>query len=500
MHELATFLGHFHPLWVHLPIGILILLGILEVAGLASRAKPLSWLPSLGERQRTLILVLASAASVVAALLGWLLSRGGDYDAALVGRHEWLGIWAAVATVVVLAVHRLRRLYAPLFAATLLLLALAAHAGAKITHGSDYLTSHMPRSIGRMLGIAPPQAKPAPPDFAHALVYSDVVQPILQSRCTGCHGAAKRNGGLRLDSWDMMAEGGKHGAVLKPGDLAGSPLIRRVDLPAEEKEHMPPRGKAQLGDDDLTVLEWWVGASAPRDKPVASLELPPSVQAILEGRLGGGSLGAPPERAATLALTGPIADHLGIIIRPMSPDGPWLDVNARLAGKAFGDAELAQLAPIAPAVEWLDLGNTAVTDMGLAALDPMRRLERLHLDGLKVTDRGLGSLAHLKQLEYLNLRGTGVTDSGLAALRGLPRLRTLYAWQTAVTPGAIRSLGDLLVDRRRIARWREDEADLERRIQRERFNGDTGDSLSPPVQPVPSPEAKQPDPAAPQKL
>jgi mono/diheme cytochrome c family protein len=350
----------------------------------------------------------------------------------------------------------------------------------------------MPRAIGRLLGIAPPPVKAPPPDFEHARAFADVVQPILQERCISCHGTAKNNGGLRLDSWEMLAKGGKHGAVVKAGDLAASPLIRRVDLPVEEKEHMPPRGKPQLADDDLTVLEWWVGASVPRDALIASLDLPPSVEAILDTRLGGGSLGAPPERAATLALATPIADRLGIIIRPMSPDGPWLDVNARGAGRAFGDAELAQLAPIAPAIEWLDLGGTSVTDAGLPALDPMRRLQRLHLDQLGVTDGGLAALGHLKQLGYLNLRGTAVTDKGLPALRSLPRLRALYVWQTAVTPEAVKALGDALVDKRRLARWKEDEADLERRIQEDHFEGNTGESLRPPDGAPPSPDPKPP--------
>jgi mono/diheme cytochrome c family protein len=476
--ELGSFLGHFHPVLVHLPIGILLLLGLLEAAGLLSRLRPLGWLPALTERQRTLILAVGAAAAVLAAWLGWLLAHGGDYDLALVGSHQTLGIAAASAAVLLLAIHRWRWLYGPLLAASLVLLAVAAHAGAKITHGSDYLTAHMPPSIAGLLGIdiAPPP-KPRTISFENAVSYADVVQPILQERCVGCHGAAKSNGGLRVDSWELLAKGGKHGLVLKPGASSPSALVRRIDLPVEEKEHMPPRGKPQLSDDDLTLLEWWVSAGAPRDRRVATLDLPASVQVILEGRLAGGAAEAPPDRAATLAAAALVAGRLGVLIRPLSPDGPWLDVNARAAGKGFGDRELAQLGPIAPAVEWLDLGDTSVTDSGLAALGPMRRLRRLHLDELKVTDGGLARLTQLRQLEYLNLRGTSVTDKGIAQLRALPRLRSLYAWKTAVTPAAVKALGEALIDKRRIARWKQDEADLERMVQEEHFEGNTGEAL-----------------------
>jgi uncharacterized membrane protein len=484
--DLGSFLGHFHPVWVHLPIGILLLLGVLELVGLASRSPRLSWLPTVSARERTLILAIAAAAAVAAAILGWLLARGGDYDPALIGRHRSLGIATAGAMLLLLAVHRLRWLYAPALALSLLLLTATADAGARITHGTNYLTAHMPPAIGRILGIAATadSGKPRAIGFDRAVVFTDVVQPILKDRCVGCHGPAKSNGGLRLDTWDMMAKGGKHGAVLKPGDLAGSTLAKRIGLPTDVKEHMPPKGKPQLGDDDLTLLEWWVGAGAPREKLVAALDLPPSVEEILTSRLGGDSVVPPPDRASTLAQAAQVAGRLGILIRPMTPDGPWVDVNARPAGKAFGDKELSELAPIAPAVEWLDLGGTSVTDAGLAALGPMHRLERLHLDQTKVTDVGLGSLSHLKEIEYLNLRGTPVTDKGLAALRTLPHLRSLYLWQTAVTPAAAKALGESLIDRRRIARWKAEEAELDRKIQAENFDANTGEALRPAIKPL----------------
>jgi uncharacterized membrane protein len=502
--ELGSFLGHFHPVWVHLPIGILVLLGILEVAGLASRSPRLSWLPAITARQRTLILSIAAAAAILAAVLGWLLARGGDYDPALVARHQSLGISTACATVLLLAVHRLRPLYAPALALSLVLLTATADAGAKITHGTNYLTAHLPPPIGRLMGIAAPGAaqKPRAVGLDRAVAFTDVVQPILRERCVGCHGPAKSNGGLRLDTWELLAKGGKHGPAVKPGDLALSPLVLRIGLPDDAKEHMPPKGKPQLVDDDVTLLEWWVGAGAPRDKAVAAMDMPPSVEEILGGRLGGDAAETPPDRAATLAAAAQIAAKLGIMIRPLTPDGPWVDVNARPAGRAFGDGELAQLAPIAPAVQWLDLGATAVTDAGLSALAPMRRLERLHLDQTRVTDDGLARLSRLKRIEYLNLRGTAVTDKGLAALRSLPHLRSLYLWQSAVTPAAAQALGESLVDRRRIARWKSEEAELERRIQAEHFDANTGESLRPAPKPptdVAAHKAAPPDRPAPPK-
>jgi len=480
---------------VHLPIGIFLLLAAWEVAGSLARSRRLAWLPTLGDSQRTFILVLGAAAALLAAALGWLLGGRGDYDATLVEQHQWLGFATAGAAMLLLAFRRsavLYRVSLPLF---VVLLAIAAHWGGKLTHGTDYFVSSLPPVIARLFGYQPaiPAKKPAV-TFDNALVFENVVQPILKERCESCHGSASTKGGLRLDSWAALAKGGKHGPVLKPGDWAASPLLRRIDLPAEAKEHMPPKGKPQLANDDLTLLDWWVAIGGPHAGPVAALDLPPAVEDVLTVRLPGGAARAVPDRAATLQAAAGLGHQLGILIRPLTPDGPWLEVNARLAGKAFDDAALARLAPIAPAIQWLDLGTTAVTDAGLEALAPTRGMQRLHLDQTAITDAGLARLAGFKQLHYLNLRSTAVTDKGVATLRTLPRLRALYLWQTAVSPAAVKALGDSLVDPRRIERWKSQEAEIDRLIAAEHFEGNTGESLRPESKPVPDPT---PPPASP---
>ena len=48
------------------------------------------------------------------------------------------------------------------------------------------------------------------------------------------------------------------------GDPASSELLKRVHLPEEDKEHMPPKGKTPLTDDETAVLAWWIEAGASR--------------------------------------------------------------------------------------------------------------------------------------------------------------------------------------------------------------------------------------------
>ena len=179
-----------------------------------------------------------------------------------------------------------------------------------MVHGEHYLTELLPGKWQRALGV-PPSAmagvRELPLDPATAQVFADVVHPILEQRCVACHGEAKSQGDLRMDSWEAMLLGGKHGALFKPGDVAGSRMIQRMLLPLDHEERMPPKTKPQLSDEELMLIEWWVGSGAPRIGTVAQAAPPPEVADILAERMGAGREEAPRgrEEAARLATRAP---------------------------------------------------------------------------------------------------------------------------------------------------------------------------------------------------
>jgi hypothetical protein len=181
-----------------------------------------------------------------------------------------------------------------------------------------------------------------------------------------------------------------------------------------------------------------------------------------------------PDRAEMLTLARQLESASGLVVRSLLAEEPWLEVNARLAGKAFGDDELKSLAPIAAAVHRLDLGGTAVTDAGMDALADMKELRRLQLDRTAITDAGLGRLGGLKRIESLSLHTTAVTDFGIANLVNLPKLRRLFVWQTAVTTDATNALAEELENRRKLDRYRTELRTLERLIVSETFQPDFG--------------------------
>jgi hypothetical protein len=70
-------------------------------------------------------------------------------------------------------------------------------------------------------------------------------------------GASK---GLRLDEYQPALAGSDRGAVLIPGDVGGSELIRR--LRGESKPRMPFLSRP-LPDIEIDLIERWIAAGLP---------------------------------------------------------------------------------------------------------------------------------------------------------------------------------------------------------------------------------------------
>ncbi len=94
-----------------------------------------------------------------------------------------------------------------------------------------------------------------------AEVYAASLKPVLQARCVACHGALKRKGGLRLDTAELLRQGGEDGPVIVPGDARTGELLRRV-LSTDESERMPPEGE-RLTVGQIESLKQWIAAGAP---------------------------------------------------------------------------------------------------------------------------------------------------------------------------------------------------------------------------------------------
>lgn len=153
------FVGRFHAVLVHLPVGLLIGLFFLELAAIAHRK---------GDYRPATRLLSAFTAwsALVAMLTGFLLSLGGDYPAETLAGHTWAGVGLALFSWLLWRVKvrhgknggiGLGVLYGVLLILCIGLMKWGAYQGISLTHGKGYLTRHMPESWrSTLLGPTPP--------------------------------------------------------------------------------------------------------------------------------------------------------------------------------------------------------------------------------------------------------------------------------------------------------------------------------------------------------
>ena len=436
--DFAQFVGRFHPAVVHLPIAFVLLAVLLELAGFFSLGKKLK--TSAG-----FVLGLAAASSLFAVVLGWLLAWSGGYHGRLVTRHMWGGDSLAAVLLLACVLRNWNgKIYAFVLVIAAALMTWTSDQGGKLTHGPGFLTEHMPATLRSILHVAPQSSQPvemqqsasilpvASPEATKALAtfFAVRVAPIFADRCVTCHGPEKVKGKLRLDSFAGVMHGGKHGAVIKPGDTVHSELYRRINLPRDDEHAMPGEGKPALGAAQIKVIELWINSGASETLATEDVHGAPPLPVLKP---------PPPPLTADyrprLAKIQALQDQAGIRLIPRSQDPrDGLILRAATAPARCDDATIAALAPIADLIVDAELARTKITDAGVGQLASFSNLRRIDLSYTAVTSSGLAPLLNLPKLESLNLTATQVDDQGVLPLRRKPGLRHLFLFETKTTP------------------------------------------------------------------
>ena len=461
--NLARAAGRFHPLIVHFPIALaLVAVGVewwrslSRQEGLSPLTRPLLW--------------IAAASAVFATATGWINAAfdHANNESDTLALHRWIGTGTSVALVGLAwwcqllsaeAMTASARVAASIgtFRWGALLGAIAVgvsgHLGGNLIHGSDYLTEHLlPRPAKP---VEAPKEEPTVELSAKDRFFLDKVRPIFEANCFECHGARKQKGGLRMDSKSWLFNGAEDKWTVQPFNAAESLLLHRVELDRTDPDAMPPEGDGLTGEEKAVIRQWIDAGAVYPDLPgVAGGGIAPGVPSAASNAVVGatavalGNTSTPQVSPAAKAKADAAAKALlarGVLVQPLALDSPLFDVNASRADPAFGDADAALLADLAPLVANLNLSKSALTDAGFAKLSGMANLERLRLDGTAAGDAGIRALGALPKLESVNLIATKVTPALVDWFAAQPGLKRVYVWQTALdTPellGAIRAGG-----------------------------------------------------------
>ena len=274
---LWVFLGRLHPLMVHFPVALLIIAGLLELLKIktfhTNLRAGINWMVYIG-----------TAGSILAVVLGLLLSNTGEYGGETFEWHQWTGIITSILAILTASVlwyttKKDKRTFIPLYRGLLFFtvasVSLAGHFGGSLTHGQDYLLSTTPWAPkDEALADMGEGVSVADIDFASFSSNTDslsseqvvklnlAARTILAHKCYQCHSSDKTEGKLRLDSKEHVFKGGESGQIIKPGDAEHSEIVRRITLPAGHKESMPGKGK-RLSNDEVNIIKLWIDKGAP---------------------------------------------------------------------------------------------------------------------------------------------------------------------------------------------------------------------------------------------
>lgn len=440
---LWPFVGRFHPLLVHFPLGVLLMAVGVDVTQRWTRT-------DAARKSVPLLLLLGAWSAIVASGVGLVLADWGSYDPQTLQQHKRFGLLIpALATLAYWTRTRqpsagtASRLPARIVT-TLLFASLLAggHVGGTLARGDGYLTRHLPEHVRTLAGL-PGETDRTRIHVTNAdatPVYDSLIQPMLTSRCGACHNADRKKGGLVLTTIEGVRAGGRQGKVVVAGRADDSELIIRLTLPPGHTDAMPP-DRAMPGA-EVAMIRWWIDQGASKEISLAAIARPASIRRTLTAygldELPTGIFALPVVAPDSVAIR--TARESGLTVLALGSGVGYLSVDATSVPPSWNSQSLQLLRPLAANIASVDLARAPVGDSALTLVGTMPRLTRLRLAQTQVTDAGLDALKSLQYLAYLNLVDTDVTDAGLRALETLPRLSSLYLAGTQVTAGGVERL------------------------------------------------------------
>lgn len=98
--------------------------------------------------------------------------------------------------------------------------------------------------------------KKTPESAAKKITYEEHIKPIFRQHCANCHHQGEKKGGLAVDTYGSLIEGGGSGEIVfDDGDVEGSRLWQLVNH--DDTPVMPPN-KDKLPAEQLAVIRAWI--------------------------------------------------------------------------------------------------------------------------------------------------------------------------------------------------------------------------------------------------
>lgn len=427
--DFTYFLGRFHPVLVHLPIGFLLLAIFMEWY---QRLKGRKIGPLIGYAW-----LLGSVGGLASIISGWWLGETGLYLEEDLFFHRWLGVSLVLLAFIGWRLkknwkHSSTWLQSTVNILVLLVIFIEGHLGGTLTHGPDYLLEYAPPFIKNKLTEKNEFSKIDFSSRDSILVYKDLLEPILQEKCWACHNADVQRGELNMQHPDSLLIGGESGSILIAGNSTKSELFSRVTLSQKSQKYMPPVGEP-LTYSEIQLLDWWITNGADFKMKIEEGNTSEPIKSILSKTYGIDTSPRPWYESVKIKP----ADSLdiaklidnGFLVKKLGEDNNLLDIEYN--EQNLTEEKIKLLLNVANHITWLSLAQSNISDNQANYISQFPNLTRLQLEKTYLTDAGIKQISMLEHLESINLYATGVSEKCLEDLSKFPNLKRIYLWNTS---------------------------------------------------------------------
>ena len=421
--------GKFHPVVLHLPIALTLLL--IPVSFIIKKYPENTELKGYAD----ILIHYNALLATLTAIVGCLLAANGGYEKEALSDHKWFGVAIALISHALIYVNKLNiqfSIWSGMIISTSLITIIGSHFGGALTHGEDFLA----------FSTEKPNAVIIPSFTENTTIVQGAIQPVINAKCISCHNDQKAKGGLNMKDINNMLKGGKTGALWVAGDPDKSLMIERMLLDLDDKNHMPPKGKAQLSSVEIAIFKEWIKAGAsPKvryhaladqdtlKKLITKLiESLPKAEAIKEYHFE-------PASGKTIEKLNNPFRH----IYAFANNSPALVVEFYLKEK-YTPASLKELKEISNQIVQLNMAGMPVEDDAFDIISSFANLEKLNLNATSIKGKGIEKLASCKQLEQVSVANTTLGYDEISSLASIPSIKKLFVWKTGLKPEELEAL------------------------------------------------------------
>ena len=433
--EAIFFLGRFHPLLVHLPIGFLILAILIEIYCSIFKIR-------INQSIINFTWFVAFFSSVLTTILGLLIAETGHYIDENLSMHKIFGL--SLTGITFISWFLRLSIFSNLFSSSLktlsnviivVLLTLTGHYGGNLTHGETYLVDYAPEQIKELVVN---KNKNIELEIDSVKIYNDLIQPIFNQKCVSCHNKEISRGNLNMDSYSNLLKGGSSGNPINKSDPRKSLLIKRITMPTSELKYMPPDGEP-VSFDEIKTLIWWINNFDKSNQNLASLKVEDDIKESLEILY---SLNFKEKQWFEKIIVEKLdesliqnIDNTTFQIKYISDDKKFLSVKYLKKNASINDIE--KLQKISSNITYLTAKSSNLSNDIIKSISNFKNIVKLEIQDNNIDDESIEILQSLNNLEILNIHNTKITNRAIESLKNFKNLKRAYVWGTSISKNEV---------------------------------------------------------------